>query len=776
MRPQLLSALTRFCVSGLTLWVLAQPGQGADQETLRAKETTLEMQTPFHNPPQQYRMLQIVHELYRGSSPEEWVENLSRFGYGGVVSNVSFTDYLESEEQWELFEKALQLFRSQGMEFWIYDEKGYPSGKAGGITLRDRPELETLGVLCARTEGQGTLRHAMPTGERIVGGPLYACAAPVNEGRYDLGAAVELTGQANAQKDVFEWTPPDARDWGILSFHVKRMYEGTHIVCNYSDTLPYINIMDREAVGHFIEVTHEAYKKRCSEAFDGYVHAVFTDEPSLMSSYLHKEQGLLPAVPWSRTFPELFEKTYGYSVVGALPYLFEDGGEDTLYRRLDFWKLVATMIEQNYYGQIQEWCRANNTRAAGHALLEETIYWHALYEGDLYRDLRRMDLPGIDMLTSNPTNLARSTQIPIPKFVSSVTHMIGEWECMSETSSHVERMNKIPCSFEQRLGTINYQYVLGLTRITSYYAYNEFDDTQRRLFNDHIGRLGYMLTRGAHVADLGVYYPIQSIWGAVTPTSRTSYEPAEGMRVEMQALAEGAPIDSRGPFGYLIRGASGDIKGLPRVRLVSDRFGQVSNELLANQRDFDYLDDEAILTAEIQDGALQVQGETFRCILLPEAWVMPAETLDKIEAFVQDGGCVVALGQLPEKGMTRDETRRVQAVSARLAESERVTVVHAVPEVPGAVDRFLPADLALDAPCRELFYVHRCDGARHIYFVTNLLDAPVKRHVTFRAQGTASLWHPSTGEVRPADAINGPDTTSVALSLDAFEGVLVVIE
>jgi hypothetical protein len=56
------------------------------------------------------------------------------------------------------------------------------------------------------------------------------------------------------------------------------------------------------------------------------------------------------------------------------------------------------------------------------------------------------------------------------------------------------------------------------------------------------------------------------------------------------------------------------------------------------------------------------------------------------------------------------------------------------------------------------------------------LDAPVKRHVTFRAQGTASLWHPSTGEVRPADAINGPDTTSVALSLDAFEGVLVVIE
>ncbi len=166
---------------------------------------------------------------------------------------------------------------------------------------------------------------------------------------------------------------PIKRSGVSCRFTSRRMYEGTHIVTNISDPLPYINIIDRAAVGRFISLTHDEYKKRAPEEMEGYIHAVFTDEPSLMTSYLQDDESILPAIPWSRTFRDKFKEVYGYDIVPVLPFLFEDGGKETVYKRLDFWSFVSSLIEENYYGQIQKWCRANGPAASGHALLEEGL-------------------------------------------------------------------------------------------------------------------------------------------------------------------------------------------------------------------------------------------------------------------------------------------------------------------------------------------------------------------------------------------------------------------
>lgn len=736
-------------VAALTMGLntLGAAAQSTAPDVPRGEEMQ-EMKEQFANPPRKYRMLQIVHH----PGDPELADRLQRNGYAGIVTNVGFDNYLEDDAQWQALRERIAAFRERGMELWLYDEKGYPSGKAGGLTLRDHPEFETIGVLCARTEGSGPIRHAMPADERVVGGPLRVCAAPVNAGRYDLDRAVDLTAEATAAyPEPFAWTPPDGEVWGVLSFHVRRMFEGTHIVCNYSDALPYINIIDREAVARFIEVTHEAYLRECPEPIGDDIRAVFTDEPSLMTAYLQDDEGLLPALPWSRDFREAFQAARGYDVVDALPHLFEDCGDATPYRRLDYWAFVSKLVEENFYGQIQDWCRAHGMGATGHALLEESLYWHGPFEGDLYRDLRRMDIPGIDMLNSNPTALARSRQIPIPKFVSSVTHMIGGWECMSETSSHVQHMRKLPCSFEQRLGTINYQYVLGLTRITSYYGYDEFSDAERPVFNDHIGRLGYMLTRGTHVADVGVYYPIQTAWALSVPTSRTAYAPIEPARTE--------PADQT-----------------PRMQRVSDAFGATSIELLANQRDFDYLDDQAITDATINAAGLHIHGETFRCLVLPETWVIPAATYERIEQFVAQGGALVIVGALPEKGMSPEETAKVTAISERLRGSDRIAVAPTVEAVPGSVGAFLPPDVAFDAPARETFYCHRYAENADIYFLANLLEEPFDRAVTFQATGEIERMHPTTGETRPEAGTTQGEYTTVHVQLAPLEGVFYVFQ
>jgi len=680
----------------------------------------------FKNPPKDNRMLQIIHCYYDG----DLAKNYEKLGFGGIVANVDHNNYLESEEGWSKFLKCLNDFQSQGMLFWIYDEKGYPSGKAGGLTLRDHPEYEALGVFCSRTEGKGRLRHKLPAGKTI-----SVIAAPIHDGKYSIDKKIDLTGLVINGQTELEWDAPDGK-WGILSFHVDRAYEGTHCVANYSDPLPYINIMDREAVARFIQLTHEAYRQRCGDDIN-YIQAFFTDEPSLMTLYLKKADNLLPPIPWSRSFEDDFRSRCGYDIIPRLPYLFVDCGDKTVYIRLHFWKVVAELIEENFYAQIQDWCRDNGTSSSGHALCEEQIFWHAAFEGDLYRDLRRMDIPGIDMLSSNPTQLARSKSIPIPKFVSSVTHMIGSDLCMSETSSFSQKISKQPCSFEQRIGTINYQYVLGLTCITSYYGLDEFKDGELRIFNDHIGRLGYMLTGGKHIADIGIFYPIHSFWGTYIPTSGIAYEP---------------------PYGE-------------KARRINNEFGSLSIELLANQRDFDYIDDQAILESRIEDSCLKVAGESFKLIVLPHAWVIPLNVYQKIEAFVNSGGFVVSLGGLPDTGMLEDETAAVKHISDSLGKSSHVAVVRSIGDAVNAIKKMIEPDLSLDDPCRELFYLHY-RKERDIYFISNSLDAPIERKITFRCSGNPELWHPTTGEIYKIDFDS--EEKSIKINLKPFEGVFIV--
>jgi hypothetical protein len=719
----------------------------------------------FQDPPAKYRMLQITHQPKLDGT----LDSLKKYGYGGVASNVGFTNYLQDEEEWQLFLAYMKKCRNLGMDFWLYDEKGYPSGKAGILTLQGHPEYETIGIVCKRTEGRGTLSHLMPAGKRYNSQALFICAAPVRNGLYDFSKLIDLTGSKVINHSLV-WTAPDKKDWGVLSFHIKRMYEGTHIVSNVSDTNRYINVLDRDAIERFITLTHEAYKSRAPEETAKYVHAVFTDEPSLMTSYLKDEEGLLPAIPWSRTFRDEFREKYGYDLVPCLPFLFEDGGPETVYRRLDFWGLVSALIEENYYGQIQNWCRANGPAASGHTLLEESLYWHAVYEGNLYRDLRRMDLPGLDMLTSDPMSLARSTQIPVPKFVSSVTHMIGKWENMSETSCHYERTSKIPVSFDMRLATIGYQYALGLTRVTSYYGYNEFSNRERETFNDYTGRLGLVLSKGKHLADVAVYYPIQTLWGYLTPTRKTTWEPPDPMRTE-------TPVSvTKNDKLYLYSHIIPYNPALPIAQRVDAAFGEVSGELLAEQADFDYLDDQAILESAIRDGRFAIAGETFSCLVLPETRIIPLETYRKIKTFVESGGHLVSCGRLPQLGLNTHETKNIRQLSAELKKSNHVKIVARITEVQQAVRTFVKADLTLDKPLRELFYNHRSDDHTDIYFLINLSDQPVTRNITFNAVGRTEKWDPLTGMIHPVSGNQAGHGTTLPMHLDPFQSILIVFK
>ncbi len=164
-----------------------------------------DMDETFKNPPNEYRMLQIIHHYY----DENLAENYKKLGFGGVVANVSFNNYLEDESAWNSFVKCLNDFRSKGLLFWIYDEKGYPSGKAGGLTLRDHPEYEALGVLFAKTEGKGTIHHKMPVKDSISSPPLSIIAVPISNDKYDITGKIDLMDRFKYGESEIVWNAPE---------------------------------------------------------------------------------------------------------------------------------------------------------------------------------------------------------------------------------------------------------------------------------------------------------------------------------------------------------------------------------------------------------------------------------------------------------------------------------------------------------------------------------------------------------------------------------------
>jgi hypothetical protein len=107
----------------------------------------------FTDPPASCRILKIIHSWPDGADAQDLlIHSLGSQGFGGVVCNVSFADYLQSEERWQAFVRAVTEAKAAGMALWLYDERGYPSGTAGGLTLEGHPEWEAQGLLIAETE------------------------------------------------------------------------------------------------------------------------------------------------------------------------------------------------------------------------------------------------------------------------------------------------------------------------------------------------------------------------------------------------------------------------------------------------------------------------------------------------------------------------------------------------------------------------------------------------------------------------------------------------
>ena len=644
-------------------------------------------------------------------------------GFGGIVTNVSFNNYLIDSEEWQIFRCVLQTCREMGLRVWIYDEKGYPSGTAGGITLDGHLEWQAQAVAmdCVTVAANECVIIPLPKGHTcFMAAYAYKVdsIADINDESiyrtYDVKNTVDSISVANDSHSVLT----------VAYFCKKPMYEGTHAIHNVHESRRYIDVSNRDAVAAFIDNTYkpyEIYSKGCTEP-----EAFFTDEPSYMGAYINlglfpesikdefdESMPMLPSVNWGTDVENRFSSMFGYDVIDNLTYLFTCKSDKAKKVRYDFYTIMSKLYEDSFFVQISDYCAGIGIPFSGHLLLEDDIRYHVPFEGNFFSLLRHMHIPGIDMLNGTPEKTRADAFTP--KLVSSIAHTYNRPHVMSEISAHAQG-GKV--TMDEMLGCVITQYALGVDVFTSYFHEDALSVENYNVWNDTIGRIDNIIGAGKHIADIAVYYPIETMQANYIPVSDNYFN------------------------GF---------KEMPEMSACWFKLRDIYESLMNNQLDFDFLDTYVISRSEVN-----FSNEKYKTLLLPPCYVT-----DELEAAVTklcNNGVAVytlydemfaeCLGKLENCGVT--------------IFNDVNSLINSVRAVTSPVIKF--ADYTPDV----LYLCRENDNGRSILLVntsTNTIDITA---IVYSMGNKVSVYNPRSDTV-----LGEYNSTNVEVMLNAYEAVVI---
>lgn len=483
-----------------------------------------------------YRPMRIVHGYFDYKASDSYqekyqciyerFEELKEKGYSGVVTNVSFDNYMKDADEWELLKDKIQICKKLGLRMWLYDEDCYPSGAAGTQTLDKNPDFEARALVM--------VTNILAPGEKIT--------QPLPRGHENLIAAVCYKMADTIPTDE-ELQHPYTRPAGeplefvndtdqnllCLAFYQKHIYEGAHAHNNAYAARRYIDISNPEAIHEFIDNTYRRYTeiagkyyatKIGDDAEDAVIEAIFTDEPSYMGVYINKgisnqqcptpvhpldtELPLYPLVNWGKNVLNRFANKYGYRLENELTALFLGHSESFCQVRHDYYQLMSDLCEQAFFAQISDYCADIGLNFSGHILLEDKLPFHVMFEGNYFQLLRHMHIPGIDMLHSTPDRIWGYAFTPL--LVRSIAELYDRHHVMDEVSAH-SHGGKV--TNEEMYISLMLQLAFGANVFTSYYG-DEDPDGQIKRILDALERATEAID-GARESETLLLYPIETM-------------------------------------------------------------------------------------------------------------------------------------------------------------------------------------------------------------------------------------------------------------------------
>jgi hypothetical protein len=621
-----------------------------------------------------------------------------------------------------------------GEEYFRRYEAALAFAKARGMTaiLYDELGYPTGGAGGGRIDPANYRKLLVRTRLEAAPGP---CVFAVPHGK--LLAAIAMNGTTKARIDLTPEVADGALSWDApgpgwtLQFFTLQTAEPQGGSQDYYAVADYF---DPEAVNQFIDVTYEAYARHVGGYFGNTIELSFFDDVGIYSTDR----------TWAAGLSERFEARTGRNAGAYFPALWEDIGPETAAARVAFFAARAEALGEGFPELVTQWAERHGLQASGHC------------PGQY--DLQPTDMNG------DPFKFYRAQPVPMIDVI--FLYGFGR-EGFKLTTSAADAMDKpviiaeqfttcgTPTGYRRAMDSL-VRGVNALITATTSTVGGPAD------FADYVGRASMLLRGGRRVADIGIVYPIASL----------------------QAFYRfDAPENQDGPLG--------------RYAPASADYLEVGDRLTGDlHRDFTFIHPDDLASDHLKLGRGQltlanaVNRQLYRTMILPGGAVIALAALQKLKAFWDAGGVVIATTELPSKsaefGKDAEVCRLVGAMFGPPGEVRRsrqggAALFIADPNdvaLKGALGRLAPpADVSFSGDPHprsgdgQLAYIHKVKGGRDIVFVANSSASAVKTTLSLRGAFTLELWDPHTGAARPA-----PGARIVGTGREARTEALVELE
>jgi len=465
---------------------------------------------------------------------------------------------------------TMDYAKSKGMAMWLYDECGFPSGMAGGQVVKKDPSTMA--------------KRVQPVEVTLEAGQTWTPDETVIAG-FRADATRLTAGFAPAQAET------------ITEYRLTPIYA----TYSHEPNTPRDADTSEPRTGElFIALTHKVYKEALGDRVGGYAPLMFTDEPAISQS------------AWPSELVSLFKKRYGYDICNHLPALFSNDDEPAAQQvRIDYGLLVGELFRKNYFQPIQDWCHENSIYASGHLDVDNSPMGSKRKGyGNMLQTLRLFDIPGVDVIWRQifrhedgaPMKGGYGPDLKdnvfFPRLAASAANQTGG----NLTLSEVLAVYGNGTTMDDIRFACNYQYIRGINMMNlmdiSYERQNsgvfclphplfhrEFPGyLNLKLLNTYLARMTYLTTIGTRCADTALVMPVHDVH-------------ANGQREQ----------------------------------IAIDAFETAGCALERQGVDFDIIDYQGILDAEIKNGKLCIGKAEYSCVVLPEGVWVPEDVRKKVQ-------------------------------------------------------------------------------------------------------------------------------------------------
>ena len=558
------------------------------------------------------------------STLREYMEKIDSCGIHAVCLEARpHPDYV-GPKWWQDVDVIMDEARHRGMRVWILDDSHFPTGYANGAVKNAPEHLK---------------RWYLEEKALEVDGPLegFRLAAATDLGsRRMMGRVFQRKGEtlvavilARRQED------PNGRVWydqlqdvtdrlenGWLKMDIP---QGHWVVFTYTKLMEavqkasdHISFLEKESCRILLDTVYEPHWERYKEDFGKTFAGFFSDEPGFYNlggtGFGMVKIGDQMPLPWSDQVWRLFQQRMGGPT--AIVGLYNDLNGAQAKARVTYMDIITRMYEENFSRQLGDWCEEHGVEYIGHVL--EDVGLHSRLgpgTGHYFRAMAGQHMGGIDVVLNQlipDRDYGKNGfyHYSIQQLAASAAHqnprMKGRAMCeifgafgWSEGLSMMKWM-----ADHMLVGGINWFVPHAFTEKAfpdpdcppHFYAHGMNPQYRyMHLVFDYMNRVCHLLNGGRAAVDNAVLFPAEGEWAG----------------------------------GYR-------------------DYGVIGKLCLTHQIPYELVCVDALETASVSQGRLQVGEASYRTLLVDHIDLLPDHALAQLERLYRQGACVRFVGHAPK--------------------------------------------------------------------------------------------------------------------------------